>query len=342
MPLNIPNVPTHLEGMKQGADIGKSILEGFLNKKKLEQEAMANQNLNDYRMGQLDIEKQMMPGKMALDKAHANYYGAQADPELLRSKIDSENALANQRNLMAGAGSVQAKDIMSFRRELMQSNPGMTMEQAKEISDAYLNGEENLPNGEPLPPIGGGAASIADKILGRRTTAGAANQALGAAQASAEETVLKKYIDEGLKPYGDTVMGVSLPQIMDTMSNSKESQQRLGKYIAAQALNYELAQLRNRIAAGQPGITATKELMEESKQFIHAKYPRLGAAARKEASDTIEKALKEGLAARRKTGVGMRTAFKKEPAQESTEEHSESPSSNVKQWKIVDGQLVEA
>lgn len=106
-----------------------------------------------------------------------------------------------------------------------------------------------------------------------------------------------------IAPYGNTYLGVSPAQIKDSLSSSKDSQERLGKFAAGQALQYEIAQQRIKLAQGQPGVTSTQELMDLSLQGIDAKYPKMSAAARKAASDEIQRILNKGLQARENVGA---------------------------------------
>jgi predicted ATP-dependent serine protease len=92
-------------------------------------------------------------------------------------------------------------------------------------------------------------------------------------------------------------------QITNQFSSSERDQKALGKLIAAGAINYEMAQLRNRVAGGEPGIGATQILMKESGNMLSSHYPNLTVTARNEAQNEINRIIGQGLRAREKVGV---------------------------------------
>ena len=73
-------------------------------------------------------------------------------------------------------------------------------------------------------------------------------------------------------------------------------------------MQYAIAQLRNRIDMGEPGIGATKELMDNSGQIVDVYAPRLTAEAREEAQKFVDEGVRKALAARNSYGIGASSA----------------------------------
>ena len=187
----------------------------------------------------------------------------------------------------------------------MQDNPGMSFDDAKQVAGQALNGED--------VGLSGNSAALLDFINKRRTNSSLSTSAINAKQADAEIDTLSKLSTEWNKPYGDTYMNMSPAQVVDTFKNDEESQTRLGKFIAAQQLQNEIAQIETRLAMGQPGITNTHDLMQLGMQQINAKYPMLSQKARAEAQKQFIYALKKGLESRQKVGINVSSAFSKSP-----------------------------
>lgn len=230
------------------------------------------------------------------------------EAEQLRLKNEwypkSEQASINWKNSGGSSGGVGQKELSGFQNQLSKDHPEWSPEELNQAANAYLSGDETLPDGSPLPPLGGNAGAIADQIAKRRTTAPLVTQGVKANQAEAELAVLSNYANKGLAPYGTTYFNKSPEQILDTFKSDSASQKRLGKFIASQALQFEIAQNRIKLANGQPGVTSTQELMDLSRQTINSKYPRLSAAAREEATRYMDEALREGLKARQSVKIG--------------------------------------
>ncbi len=119
-----------------------------------------------------------------------------------------------------------------------------------------------------------------------------------------EIKVLDQYAQKALAQAGTTYANKSPDAILASFGSDEASQKKLGRIIAAQALQYEIAQNRIRIAGGQPGVTSTEELMKSSGQTLNTNFPRLTYAARQEASNYLNDALSEGLEARNKVRTG--------------------------------------
>lgn len=233
-------------------------------------------------------------------------------PDLTKAQIENYKAMANYKNMGGGnRGGVGTQEMNALVRQVMQDNPTLkgNYEQANQIASAYLDGLDNI-NGTPIPQPSGLSKALLNQITKRGTGTQLVNKAIQAKQSDAELKTLEKYANEGLKPYGNTVLGKSPQQIADTFKSDSASQERLGKFMASQALQYEIAQIRNRIAQGESGITATHELMGKSGQIIDARFPFLSGKAREVAAKTIDEALEKGLNARGNIDIGAFNASK--------------------------------
>jgi len=201
-----------------------------------------------------------------------------------------------------GGRSTGDKSQMAYINSVQQDNPHLNDSQVREAANIYAQVGSQLSDGTPLAPLSPLTKMHLDRAIKSTTTSQQINQGNGAQQAEKEIDVLDKYSQAGLKPYGDTYMGYSPSQIADTFKTDKRSQEKLGKLVASQALQFEIAQQRIKLAQGQPGVTSTNELIDLSRQVIKSQYPRLSAAAREEASAYLTKALKEGSKARQAVG----------------------------------------
>jgi hypothetical protein len=261
-------------------------------------------------------------------------------PDVTKSNIASQKAIANYRNMGGTGMGVGQKELMGLQNQLSLEHPDWTPIQANQAASAYINGDEVLADGTPLPPISGLGRTFLNNIAKRGTTSALVTSGVKANQAEAELEVLNKYANEGLKPYGTTYFNKSPQQIMDTFKSDPESQKRLGKFIASQALQYEAAQNRIRLANGQPGVSSTEELMKLSGQLIQTKYPRLTQKAREEATKFMDEALKKGLQARQsiETGAsGLRGNKHKKEKSDDYDVDYDKPSGSVAMTK--DGEL---
>lgn len=249
-------------------------------------------------------QQQEVPGKIA--QGIAGNAGAPFDQSATMQKyLNSEiQAKQNQGMYSGGVSIAQQRQLIA---DVKRDNSGFTDDQVYEAAGNLTNGQTTLNDGTPINASGLTQAN-ASKVALQSTTSPLATQAVKSKQAEAELGVLNDYAQKGLAPYGDSIMNMSGPQIVDTFKSDKESQLRLGKLIGSQALQYEAAQQRIRLANGQPGVTSTEELMKLSGQMINTKFPKLSYEARREAARYLDEALKAGLAARQKVGVGINTA----------------------------------
>lgn len=255
-------------------------------------------------------------------------------PEFTRSQIAMNN--------MGGRGmGTGGKEELMFQQLVSKDNPQLGNDPNKiyEASNVLRQGGSQLSDGTPLKPLSPASQASFDRLTKGTTYAGVATPLINAVGAEKEIDVLSKYAQEGLKPYGDTILGYNSDQVMDTFKDDVKSQTRLGRFIGAQQLQFEIAQNQNRIAMGQPGITNTQELMDRSMQSIKAKYPMLSYAARKEANRYFTEGLKKALEARKSAGVSVTKALGNSSAV--SDNLSGTPKRKV--WtRDENGQLVES
>ena len=278
--------------------------------------ALANQLLMNQHQQFVNQNPLLSQGGVAGNIGAINYLkqtgdvqGAQQIADYNAAQIKAQQSLANYRDMGGGYGmGTTGKNLLQLQRQLMVDHPGLSQQQASQYASAYLSGDTQLPDGTALPPASGLAQAYINKALKDQTTAGLMTKNVQAKQAEAEINVMQQYANEGQQLAGTTYAGYSPDQLIDAFGNDDASQQKLGKIIASQAIQYEIAQLRNRIAGGQPGVTATQELMQQSGQMLSSKYPRLTPQARIYAAQYINKALKDGLDARLKVGISAQGA----------------------------------
>lgn len=298
-------------------------------------------NRNALTKGQ-NIENEYMPEKLRLANAFQElqnkYYGPNIESEMgsrnaltrktntmlpleaeeLRKKNAKYNELTDaqiQNYKMGGRGGmgVGAKDDMIFNNSLQQDNKDFSPEDLYVANGIVSNGQNMMPDGRKIN-VSPATQRALDRALRSTTTAAVLTGGVKANQAEAELKVLNDYAQKGLKPYGDTIAGYSPQQIMDTFKKDKDSQMKMGRFVASQALQYEAAQNRIRLANGQPGVTSTEGLMQASGQRINSKFPQLSYVAREEAARYLDEALAKGLEARKSVGVGASTLQNKLPS----------------------------
>jgi hypothetical protein len=301
-------------------EVGQSPLKGFeqvnnmfAKMREAQLQKQQNEQTDKYHMGLLDIQKQELPTQNALRQAQAEYY-----------KSGGRGA----------GGGVGLKDQLSLMQQAMRDNPGIDMEKANEITNAWLDGKATLDDGTPVPPPKGNARLTVDRLNKGRTTAALMNQGVQANQAAAEMPIYDKAINEAVQPYGTTVFGQSAQQIKDfAHPGDEKAQTRLGKYLGAQVLLYDRAALNLKINGLPAGVTIADEIKKLSNQTINAKFPMMTADARKIASDYVAKTLESGLNARKKVPITASSLMNQGEGQDNQ--------SNVKKWKIENGSLVE-
>lgn len=221
----------------------------------------------------------------------------------VNADIGGKKALANYRSAGGAAGGVTAKQQMFLQSQLQRDNPNLTPEQAFEAAGNLVQGRSTLDDGTPFNVSGLTQLSAAKAVL-QGTTAGLATQGVTAAQAEAEIPVADKYIQEGRKPYGDTIFGKSPQQLADmSQPNNKAAQERLGKYQAAELLQLEKSALALKMAGVESGVSIMNEAMSKANQTISKSNIIQTDKARQVALDTYRKALDEMLKARKSVGV---------------------------------------
>lgn len=332
-----------------------------------------------------DIYKNILANRIQAAKAQyadpmalAELQKAQAEPGLVNAQTNQANSSANWNNtdaqrlksllpyfpqeMQAGiaeklaqaqllgmggrnAGTGQ-KEEMFFQSLVGRDNPQLKPEQIYEASNVLRQGGNQLSDGTPIKALSPASQTSYDRLTKGSTSTALITQGVKANQAETELKVLDAYTTPKVSVYGDTYFGKSPAQISDSFKNDEASQTRLGQFMGAQALQYEAAQIRNRMAGGEAGITATQELMGKSGQVIDKFAPKLSAKARQIAMETIDDGLGKALAARRSVPIGAsslslpqnenRSAQQQAPASQSSSQAPEV----TKRWIRVNGKLV--
>lgn len=183
------------------------ILQNMIQNRQKQQE-MAD--MAQYRQGTLQQQAQELAQKKAYEQGLLGLKQAEEKREAskfpltldeLRAKIESEKALAKQRNelgLFGGGrgGGVDLKNVLALTRQAMIDNPGIDFNKANQIASAWLQGSEELPSGEKTPEMSG----LANQMLMNVTKAPVAikNQA---AQSDILLNDLKNYDIEAVKNF---------------------------------------------------------------------------------------------------------------------------------------------
>ena len=301
-------------------------------------------NKNAITQGQT-IENQYMPEKLRLANQAAQQTN-QFYPAVTQANINSLNAGTNKTNTMTpleaakqqlendwyarnqqaninyknmggGRGSTGTKDDYAFQQQVARDNPQLTTDdQIRDAANAYAEGNDTLPDGTKLNAMTPETKRAYDRAYKSTTSAKLVTAGVQANQADAELTALTNHVNPVIKDVGTTYFNKSMDQLGASFSNSPESQQKLGRIIGARALQYDIAQLRNRIAMGEAGINATQELMNNSGQVINQMAPRITPSARQAAQDFMNDGIRKALDARNKFGVGASGASGKKKSPE--------------------------
>lgn len=208
----------------------------------------------------------------------------------------------NLRNRGLGRSGVGIQGQVQLMANVKRDNPSYTDDQAFEAAGHLMNGEYKMDDGSDIVASGltkGAASYLATKNTpSKLITAG-----VQANQADAELKAIQSVVSPIMKEIGTTYFNRSPDLLIASMSSDKSSQLKVGRAIGARALQYAIAQLRNRIDMGEPGINATRELMDSSGQIVNIIAPSLDGEARAEAQRIVDKGVQEALNARNKYGV---------------------------------------
>jgi hypothetical protein len=311
-------IPDYAEALNKGFNLMQNLYKSIYTPRNLENEAVqqeyANKIKEPYANNALRAFEADIGGQEAgaginrentLKQHILNEYLKEREP----AEIQEIKERANYYARGGPGGSTGSKDYQNYVAGVANDNPNLTPQQLTEATDVIARGGTTLKDGTQLNPMSFGTSQAFNRAVKSGTTAAQINTANFANQAEAELDVFNDYTTKWIAPYATTYFGHSPEQIADSFKNDDKSQDALGKLIAANTLEYEKAQIRNRIAAGQPGITATHQLVDEAQQYIRTSWPRLSAKARLSANNALNEAIKAGLQARNKVGVGAGATY---------------------------------
>jgi len=219
-------------------------------------------------------------------------------PELTKSQIANNFALAKQRQLGGAGLGTGGKEELFFQNLIAKDNPQLDANQVYEASNAIREGRNTLADGTKINPLSRAARASFNRLTKGETTSPLITSGVRTNQAEAEIEALANYAQDKLRPYGTTYFGVSPKALLDSFSSNPSDQKRLGQFLGARQLQFEIAQNEIKLANGQPGVTQTHDLMKSGMQNISATFPKLSAQAREEAQKTFIEGLKEGKKAR--------------------------------------------
>lgn len=264
----------------------------------------------------------------ALKTQLANEQAKQMNPlEIEEQRIKNqfapqrEQADIDYKKMGGGRGSTGSKDEAIFAQSVERYNPQLkTPEEKLEAIDAYGQGRDTLSNGTKLAPMTEGSELKRnfDRAYKSTTTSGLITAGIKANQAEAEMPALDKAISEGRSYYGDTVLGVSPKLQKDSLDvNNDAAQERLGKYYAADLLNFDKAALQTRISGTESGVTILNEIMDKARQSVNSATLLKTDKSRQAALDQVSDTLKKMLSARNKYGIGASGASGKRSSPDS-------------------------
>lgn len=98
-------------------------------------------------------------------------------PQLTQSQINSNNAMANLRNMGGSGMGVGGQEMMRLQNQLKIDHPDWDPLTANQAASAYITGENTLPDGTALPPLSGLAESGLAQIGKRNSNSALQNQA---------------------------------------------------------------------------------------------------------------------------------------------------------------------
>jgi hypothetical protein len=258
----------------------------------------ANQKASDPLLGTSGFG-----GEQAALSYFANKRGKDS-PEFKKIQDDYNQKKAAEQQLSMNGLGTGGREEQFFEQLVAKDNPDLkTPEEKYEASNVLRMGGDRLKNGKILNQLSPASKESYNRLIKGGSTSPLITKAIQANQADAEIQAISGEAQKDIHDYGDTVLGYSPQQIMDSFKSDKASQQKLGRFIAGQQVQYEIAQNEIKLANGQPGVTSTNELMNLGQQMIKAKYPKLSAEAREAAQKRFTEILQIGLKARNKVGI---------------------------------------
>lgn len=228
-------------------------------------------------------------------------------PQKNAADIAETNARAGYMASGGGRGGVKTVDEQTWINTMKAYNPQLdTPEKVREADLVYAQGGTQLSDGTQLAPMV--PQSALDRAFSNTvkngTTAALVTKGVQANAGDAELKVLGEEAENGLSLAGTSYKGINPTVLSLSFAKDDASQDKLGQIIGANAIQYAIAQIRNRIDMGEPGITATHEIMSNSGQLIDSmNIPRITPRARAKAQKYIENATNKALTARNKYGI---------------------------------------
>lgn len=281
------------------------------------------------RTAETNKMNQMLPGELTNQQNINKWYGPKAQADI------------NYMNMGGGRGSTGGKDDWQYVNQVGLDNKqlGNDPDKIREAANVLSQGGNQLSDGTKLNAMSPSTQRAYDRAYKSTSSAKLVTAGVQANQADAELTALNNHVMPVIKDVGTTYAGRSPDQIIASFKSDDESQKKLGRIIGARSLQYAIAQLRNRIDMGEPGINATRELMDNSGQIVNVFAPRLTGKAREEAQNFINEGVVKALKERNKYGIGASGASGKiANTQANNQQQSALPQQNQGQTPQVANQ----
>jgi len=273
-------------------------------------EAMRNRENAVRDVNRFTGDQQRLALQSKIAKAKINI--ARAQLSLANGQLQERIREFNERQKQ-GVGTGRQGIFMQAQNNLFnqvaQDNPQIANDPTKlrEAVANVIDGKYSLSDGTPLN-VSGLTKGALDDYAKTKTTAPLLTSQVSGNQGEAEQSVLNYYITKytASSPYGTTYFKISPQQISDQFKDDDESQKQLGEFLAANMLQYESAQIQQRLAGAKPSLGGLNEIMSKSPYNTSVSNARLSGKARTAYTKALEKVMKELMDTRNKVGVGAR------------------------------------
>lgn len=234
-------------------------------------------------------------------------------PQQQQAEIGQKGAMANFYNMGGGRGGVEGQSQQQVRQLIGVMNPQLKGDVNKiiEAENQYYAGKNKLADGTKLAPMTTTLQQALSTAEYHSTPAALLTQQMKANQSEAALDSIQSMAQDDMAPYGRTVLGISPLAFKDSLEYNdgsqkyKDTQTRLGNFMAANAIQFEQALLRTAMSGGPAGIKAVNELMKESRQYIDQNYPTMSPEARLAANKRLNQYFKKIIDARNSIGSSV-------------------------------------
>lgn len=230
-------------------------------------------------------------------------------PREKEAEIAQKGAMTKYYNQGGPGQGVGGKEWNHFQNSIAQANPKLSQDQLQDAINAYGFGRTTLADGTPFN-ISADMKNSRDRVFKYGTTAAALNRNIFGEQAENEIPVVSKYIEEGFKPYDNSLMkGYAFDFEKDKFDvNNPAAQERVGKRMAANALTFEKSQIQQMLASGKTTAQATREIENLTTGFLKSMNIVVSPKALEVMRNTMDSAFKDMYKARKNVDIGAASA----------------------------------